>query len=310
MSTISNLPPTPSTSQPATSNDRVNAQFTNALFYLEWIGWAFGFLYVPGLFFTLLFLLLPQMDEASVTRAKLSYQEDNAPYRKKEIEYQQNLYKKNEDFRTKQRQLKYREEDLGERARALDKRERNLPESATAADREAITKERESLSKERAALDKERNNINDDAASNNYKSAKEMRPDRDKLDKDKDEWIFKKQYLMVDQTTTETSAAGRRWWYVWGLLFGTIMLMLGGIGYLSPKQGVYRRVVGAITVAAIVLMIAAKMNGGRSVIFGASVTPLEQVRELTLPSYAQGHTTTSAEDRPYPSTGRSAVSGC
>jgi hypothetical protein len=285
--------------------------FAKALVYLDWLGWAMGFLYVPGLFFTLLFLLFPQMDEASVARMKLSYQDDNAPHRKKEIEYQQNLFKKGDDFRNKQRQIKYREDDLNERFNELNKRERALPNDAKADERKAINDQRDGLNKEMTALVKERDNTNADAASALYRNQKDMRSDKEKLDKEKEDWQFKKLYLMVDQTQSETSAASRRWWYLWGLLFGTIMLMLGGIGYLSPRQGTWRRVVGAITVAAIVLMIAAKMNGGRSVIFGASaVIKDREVQTQTLPTYAQVRTTNSRQVRPKNSTCRLQVSDC
>jgi hypothetical protein len=258
--------------------------------YLDWFGWGLGFLYVPGLFFTLMFLLLPQMDEAWVARMKLSYHDDNAPHRKKEIEYQQSLFKKGDDFRDRRRKLQYRDEDLAERQRQIDKRRQ--AEKLTDAEREQLTKDEENLRKDRDALVKDRVALESEAGSENYKNTKAVRPDKEKLDKEKEDWAFKKQYLMMEQTDKETSAATRRWWYMWGLLFATILLMLGGIGYLSQKQGTWRRVVGAITVAAIVLMIAAKMNGGRSVIFGASaVIKDREVQSQTMPTYAQGHTT-------------------
>jgi hypothetical protein len=290
---VSTVPrPTSPYPPPAPAGDGLTGNAAKYMLYLDWLGWGFGFLYVPGLFFTLMFLLLPQMDEARVARMKMDYLDDNAPYRKKEIEYNQNLFKKGDDFRNKQRQLKYKDEDLNERFRALSKRERNLPKDASAADQKAINDEREGLGKERTALDKERASLDEEAGSAQYRNLKEVRPDKEKLDKDKEDWMFKKMYLMMDQTSSETSAKSRQVWYLWGLLFATILLMLGGIGYLSPKQGTWRRVVGAITVAAIVLMIAAKMNGGRSVIIGAAATIKDrELQTQTLSAYAQVHTT-------------------
>jgi hypothetical protein len=280
----------PRPSSPASEGLTGNA--AKYMVYLDWFGWGLGFLYVPGLFFTLLFLLLPQFDDARVARMKLDSLDDNAPFRKKEIEYNQNLFKKGDAFRDKLRQLTYRTDDLAERQRQLDKRRNDFNDKTTTEERDRAQKDQEALDKDRQALQKDREALNVEAGSANYKAAKEMRPEKEKVDKEKEDWQFKKQILMMEQTQSETGAAWRRALYVFGLLFATIILMLGAIGYLSPRQGPWRRVVGAITVGAIVLMIAAKMNGGRSVIIGASaVIKDREVQTQTMPTYAQADTT-------------------
>jgi hypothetical protein len=291
--------PVSSTTQPtAPAGSGLSGNTGKAFYYLEWVGWGIGFFYVPGLFFTLMFLLLPQMDEAGVNRMRLSYQEDNAPYRKKEIDYKQKLFDKQKDFRKRQRDMQYHKDDLAERLRKLDKREASFTAETSKTDRDDLAKDREALRKEGDTLEKDSRVLNAEADSNAYLAAKEMRGDKDAIDKDHDDWVFKKQYLMVDQTQAETSAAGRRVWYLWGLLFATIMLMLGAIGYLSPKQGMWRRVIGVVTVAAIVLLIAAKMNGGRSVIIGAATS--RAAPALTLATAAQAHTLPLRQSRPHP----------
>jgi hypothetical protein len=286
--------PRPSSPSPAPAGEGLAGNSPKYMVYLDWLGWGLGFFYVPGLFFTLMFLLLPQMDDARIARMKLDYAEDNAPYRKKEIEYNQNLFKKGDETRTKQRKYREEEDDLNESFRQLNKEERNLGKDDS---RVELEKKRDNLKKKREELDKKRINLDEDVASAQYRSLKDMRADKEKLDKDKEDWIFKKMFLMMDQTNSETSSKSRQVWYLWGLLFATIMLMLGGIGYLSPKQGTWRRVVGAITIAAIVLMIAAKMNGGRSVIIGAGTTIKDrEVQTEAMPTYAQADITNLREN--------------
>ena len=277
------------------SGDGPTGKTGKALVYLEWFGWALGFLYVPGLFFTLMFLLLPQMDEARVANMKLAYQDENAPFHKKKIDYALNLFKKGEAYRDKLRELTNKEEDLVEDQRQLDKKKRT--EKMAQEEYDKLSKD---LEKKKEDLNKEKEALAEENAGEAYKNTKAMRADKKAVDKEEEEWTFKKELLKAEKTQAETGAAARRFWYLWGLLFAVIMLMLGGIGYLSPKQGTWRRVVGAITIGIIVLTIAAKINDGHSVLFGAAgpVKGREEKAMLTLPTDAPPHTTSSRQSRP------------
>src|ERR1700722_8416260 len=64
-------------------------KFAKYFVYLEWFNWCLGWLYVPGLFFVLLFVFLPKIDEARVRRLELAYNDNSAPWKKKAIELEE-----------------------------------------------------------------------------------------------------------------------------------------------------------------------------------------------------------------------------
>ena len=72
-----------------------------------------------------------------------------------------------------------------------------------------------------------------------------------------------------------------RWGFAYqlGLLFAVLVLVVGAVGYVSARQSLVRRIVGAIAIAAVVLLIVARMNGGRGVLLSVGS---DEIRNPTL----------------------------
>ncbi len=253
---------------PAPPGPPLSEKVARLMAILEWVGWGLGWLYVPGLFFVLLFLLLPEMDALSLRNRQNTLNDASAPWQKTAIELDQKRDKKLDEFRKKERDLEYRREDLDDRQRELDRRESGFTGDTSQETRDALKKDRDRLKDDRDKLAKDQQNVQNEKQALDYKVRKELRSDLEKLDKDKKDWEYSARLKRLEAQQASNSALGRAWWYTVGLLFATILLMLGAIGYISPKQPTLRRVVGAITIGAIILMVAARMNGGNSVVFG------------------------------------------
>jgi hypothetical protein len=265
------MAPTPASAPaaaPKPPGPPLSEKVARLMIVLEWVSWGLGWLYVPGLFFVLLFLLLPEMDMLAVRNRQNALNDNTAPWQKTAIELEQKRDKKLEDFRKKERDLEYRREDLDDRQRELDRRENGFTGDTSQETRDALKKDRDKLKEDRDKLAKDQQNVQNDRQALNYKVNKELRSDLEKLDKDKKDWEYSAKLKRLEVSQSANNVLGRAWWYTVGLLFATILLMLGAIGYLSPKQPTLRRVVGAITIGAIILMVAARMNGGSSVLFG------------------------------------------
>jgi hypothetical protein len=263
-SSVSTAPRPASTPQ----TEQIPPGLAKALWYLDWLNWTLGWLYVPGLFFVLLFVFLPQLDTIGQRNREEAMQDDNAPYRKAQIELDQKKDKKREEMRKREKDLEYERADLDEEDRKLRKKETTLGPKASDAEREQIEKERKAIQDRRKKLQDKAETLNDDRGALDYSVNKEVRSDADKLDKEQRDWGFKKRLMAVELQQSRVSASGRQWWWYLGRLFATIVLTLGAIGYLTPKEPPLRRIVGVVTIGAIILLVASQLNGGHSVLFG------------------------------------------
>jgi hypothetical protein len=64
-----------------------------------------------------------------------------------------------------------------------------------------------------------------------------------------------KQALDESLERAQIHAALAGFWYRWGMLVGYVLLAIGSIGYLHPRQPTTRRVVGAVIICAQVILI-------------------------------------------------------
>jgi hypothetical protein len=72
---------------------------------------------------------------------------------------------------------------------------------------------------------------------------------------DKEAWETKKKDLEDEVSDAETAARKANYAYTWGMLIGFLTLAVASVGFLSPSQPGVRRVVGAIVLAAQVLLV-------------------------------------------------------
>jgi hypothetical protein len=72
---------------------------------------------------------------------------------------------------------------------------------------------------------------------------------------DKEAWEAKKKDLEDETSEAETAARKSNYAYTWGMLIGFLILAVASVGFLSPSQPGVRRVVGAIVLAAQVLLV-------------------------------------------------------
>jgi hypothetical protein len=271
-------------------------KITKYLMYLEWFNWCLGWLYVPGLFFVLLFVFLPKIDEARIRRMELSYNDNNAPWKKKAIELEEKRNKKREEsFNKKERDFKTDKAEYDEKRRELYSRNPNDDTKATDEAKTKWNEEKKALDLEEIKIKDKEKVLRNEEGGLNFQLDKAVRADLEKLDKDKLEWKTKKQFLELDKQEVENAAKTRAIWYYLGQIFATIVLMLGAIGYLSPKESQLRRAVGVVTIGAVILLVAAQLNGGKSVLFGPVLllAPRAWQTAPLLPNNRRKNTTTS-----------------
>jgi hypothetical protein len=273
--------------RPAPSAGDVPLTGTAKLFnYLEWFNWGLGWLYVPGLFLVLLFVFMPKIDSARLERMRLSWSDNNAPWKKKEIELKEKRNKTEEEkFTKKKREWDYKNADLQEKRRELESRNPYNDTKSTEEAKKKWDEEKKALDTEQTKLSDEKKTLDNEYGGLNYTISKSARPDQEKLDKERKEWETKVMFMQLDFQDAENAAKTRAIYYYLGQIFATILLMLGAIGYLSPKESQLRRIVGVVTIGAVVLLVVALLNGGHSVLFGLAL--------LLRPKDPRAYTTTS-----------------
>src|SRR5262249_29817896 len=85
-----------------------------------------GFLFLPGLFLTLLFLLLPVLHRAWIHWRDAAGMELDLPIAKARQELERKKGDKLDEILKKEKELKYKQADLRDRRRELDEREKEL----------------------------------------------------------------------------------------------------------------------------------------------------------------------------------------
>jgi len=73
--------------------------------------------------------------------------------------------------------------------------------------------------------------------------------------KRRDEWAKEKKDLEERAEDAATFGQQAMHYYTWGVLFGFLLLAVGGVGFLGPGQPVARKVVGAVVLCALVVVI-------------------------------------------------------
>jgi hypothetical protein len=234
------------------------------------VGVLLGFLFLPGLFLTLLFLLAPAIDRAFAETNRAKEIELDLPVTKARQDLKRKKEEKLEDVRKKERELNYKQDDLNERNRDWDKRNNQLYSKGNPPqkDVEAMQKEKEGLNKEQDALYKDGDRIREERTKVESGLNKDFRADEEKINQDERDNAKKRDQLELDRISSGAGFIRRSAWYQGGLLVGVLILMVGSVGYLSSRQSMVRRVVGAIAIGAVVLFIAARMNSGRGVLLG------------------------------------------
>ncbi len=234
------------------------------------VGVLLGFLFLPGLFLTLLFLLAPSLDRAFAETYSAREIELNLPVTKAKQELERKKDEKREELRKKEKENQYKQNDLRDRRRDLDKRSNQLysKPNPPQSEQDALRKESDELNKEEQAAYKEADKLREDRDKLEAGLGKQFREESDKIEQDEREVRKKKDQLELDRLTSSAGLIKRSAWYQGGLLIGVLILMVGSVGYLSSRQSMVRRVVGAIAIGAVVLLIAARMNSGRGVLLG------------------------------------------
>lgn len=82
-----------------------------------------------------------------------------------------------------------------------------------------------------------------------------MEPEERERKKAKDEWDKTKQELFVEVDEATQSLRAANYWYLWGMMFGFLLLALASLGFLTPQQTSSRRVVGGVVICGQILLI-------------------------------------------------------
>ncbi len=111
------------------------------------------------------------------------------------------------------------------------------------------------------------------------KKDKPSADDEEKRKKAREEWDKQKTELERDVDAAKIAQKRLPYWYLHLIMLGFVLLAAGSIGFMTPKQSTIRRVLGCITLVAIVLVIFTSLAGvGISFNVGAGGRPLLDVR--------------------------------
>ena len=237
--------------------------------FFDALGVVLGLLFLPGLFLTLLFALLPAIHRSWINSMEAAGMDLDLPIAKARQELQRKKDDKLEEVRKKEKELKYKQDDIHDRRLELDQREKDLVKSNAPKEQfDALGRDRENLTKEEDALFRDSDRIREERQKLEASLSKQYRADEDKIEQDERERTRKRDKLELDKRAAEVNLV--RWSFVYqvGLLFGLLVLVVGSVGYISSRQSLVRRIVGAIAIAAVVLLVVARMNGGRGVLLG------------------------------------------
>jgi hypothetical protein len=232
------------------------------------LGMILGFLFLPGLFLTLLFLLLPIIGRGRLSAIDADQLDLDAPVTKARQELDQKKSEKRDEIRKNERDVQAKQDDVRDRQKELDDRRQKLFAAGKQPEKgeiEAIDKEQMKLRDEQGALDREREKYRDQSRKLDDGTTKELRAEVEKLEHAQRENAKKRAPLELERSNVEASTLRWNYRFQWGQLIGVLVLLIGSVGYLSSRQSMVRRVVGAIAIGAVVLLIVAKMNNGRGV---------------------------------------------
>jgi hypothetical protein len=92
-------------------------------------------------------------------------------------------------------------------------------------------------------------------------------------DEAREAWEKERASLADDKDESNAHGHKANYWYLWGMMFGFLLLAFGSMGYLSPNQSTVRRVMGCITLAGQLVMI--------FIMFTFSSVVVQMVSQLT-----------------------------
>jgi hypothetical protein len=235
---------------------------------VEWLGWLLGMLFLPGLCLTLLFEFLPAVDRAAAKSLDAELLELKLTSTKARQELDQKKEEKRQDLRKKERELQYKYDELSERRQELDRR--RTKSKGDKGEMDDLQREEDVLRRDEKGLFKESEQLREEREKLESSLKKTFREDLERLDKTEKDGIKKQDKLALQQQAAAATSLRLDYWCQGGQLLGLLVLMVGSVGYLSAKQSLVRRIVGAIVLGVVVLLLVAKLNGGRGVILGLS----------------------------------------
>ncbi len=97
-----------------------------------------------------------------------------------------------------------------------------------------------------------RENRLDEALKKNDKATSE---EQGRRKKNRESWEKEKSDLEEDVADAELAQQRGLYWYRYGMLLGALLTAVGAFGYLRPQQFLIRRILGAVVLAALVLIV-------------------------------------------------------
>jgi hypothetical protein len=227
-----------------------------------------SYVFLFGLFIVLPSVFVPMIQRASQSRIEGKLIEGQIPTNQKRHALDA-LRRDKED----EANFKDRTERLADKHASISKRRDELNKKmATApfAEMDRLQADMQKLNDEETNLFDEDRKLNDDRAKAHDAIEKDLRKDKDDLDKEEKKWLKDRDKLEDERQEAQASALKWSPFFTGVLMFGSIFLAVGAIGFLGPRQTVARRVVGAVTLGLLVLLLFNKLGGGRSLLSLAS----------------------------------------
>jgi lipopolysaccharide export LptBFGC system permease protein LptF len=255
-------PPLPAAAEPRTVREATPAARPAAapaghsaprLSVFETFSWLLGWFFLPGLVLVLAALLLPLVHNANVESIKADERAGKLRLEKAHLALERKVDQKREDWRKSQRELEVRKSKLAARQREADR------QTAAGSKSAELPNELKAIAEERKAVEDAERKLAEDDYNLTTKLHDEFKADEDKLAKDEHEWNLTYRELQQNEAEAANFTSKMNLFYSLGMVLGLVMLSAGSVGYLSAKQSVARRVVGAVTLGLIVLLVLSGM---------------------------------------------------
>src|ERR1051326_326067 len=228
-----------------------------------------SWVFLLGLLIVLPAVFVPMIMRSGLQRLEGRMIEGQIPVNQKRHEIDALRRKKEDDPK-----LKERSDKVAERRKDLDKRRNDAQaEMNKAASDEAFRAAQAKMEKvmqDDEPLRKDEEDLRIDKDKARTAAEKELSKENDDLAKKERDWLTERDKLDDERQKSQASAL---WWspiFMSILAFGSIVLAVGALGLLGPRQTVARRVVGAVTLGLLVLLLFNKLAGGRGLLALAS----------------------------------------
>jgi hypothetical protein len=222
--------------------------------------------FLLGMVVVIACLALPKIDDARINGFSARTREGDIPFDRKIREithkYEDKRQELDEPAKKKQEQI----DSLNDRILELQTRANDSAADETA--RQAAQTELTKVQKERTDAETERTKLEDEATRKKNIQDREERKEKDKLKRDRKKWDREKEVIMEEEKVeAEVHKDSWNYWYQWATMAGFVLLSVGALGYLSPRESTMRRVVGSIVLVAIVILIVQKFADARGLLF-------------------------------------------